>query len=306
MNRAIAQFRKLTVLGAGIVALALFAASSRAGDGRLEINQACVASGCFAGDTAGLPVEITSAGSYVLTSNLSHPGANFTGIRIMADRVTLDLNGFEIAGPGALEAGTGVSVEATRAEIRNGFISGINLGITNSGGGTNGDHSRAVGVTVSDVANEGIRLGAYSVVRDCNISALLNGITLNGHSLAEDNLLTMTGELIVSQGISMGSIGIVKNNIVRDAPGAGISAGGNSIISGNVVRSSGLSGISTSGDGSVIEGNTSVFNQEYGIELAGSDHLVRGNNAFDNNQSGGSFTNIEACASCTFIDNHAP
>jgi hypothetical protein len=41
-----------------------------AGDGKLEINQSCIAVGCFPGDTAGFPVTITSSGSYLLTGNL--------------------------------------------------------------------------------------------------------------------------------------------------------------------------------------------------------------------------------------------
>ncbi len=46
------------------------ATSAFATDGVLEINQTCaVQTGCFAGDTAGFPVEIDVAGSYRLTSN---------------------------------------------------------------------------------------------------------------------------------------------------------------------------------------------------------------------------------------------
>jgi hypothetical protein len=35
-----------------------------AGDGQVEIHQACVAIGCFAGDAPGFPVEIIAPGSY--------------------------------------------------------------------------------------------------------------------------------------------------------------------------------------------------------------------------------------------------
>ena len=61
------------------IALILGAGAARAGDGRIEIHQSCVATGCLPGDTAGFPVTLTP-GSYVLTSNLSVPTAATTAI----------------------------------------------------------------------------------------------------------------------------------------------------------------------------------------------------------------------------------
>ena len=61
------------------VALVLAPALAFAGDGRIEIHQSCVATGCLPGDTAGFPVTLTP-GSYVLTSNLSVPTAATTAI----------------------------------------------------------------------------------------------------------------------------------------------------------------------------------------------------------------------------------
>ena len=52
----------------------LLATSSWAGDGVLEINQACaVETGCMPGDTAGFPVAILTSGSYRLTSSPAVP-----------------------------------------------------------------------------------------------------------------------------------------------------------------------------------------------------------------------------------------
>jgi hypothetical protein len=73
----------------------LVAGMAHAGDGVLEIDQACVSGGCFPGDGPGLPVEITKQGSYVLTSNLL--GSNgTTAISIQTDGATLDLAGFTV------------------------------------------------------------------------------------------------------------------------------------------------------------------------------------------------------------------
>lgn len=64
-----------------------------ASDGRIEISQPKVLA------EGGFPYVIRSRGSYVLTSDLDPGAAGFTaGIRIEADDVFLDLNGFAIRG----------------------------------------------------------------------------------------------------------------------------------------------------------------------------------------------------------------
>ena len=52
-------------------------------------------SGCFPGDSQGLPVEIDTPGSYVLTSSLASTGSS--AISISSPQVTLDLAGFQVA-----------------------------------------------------------------------------------------------------------------------------------------------------------------------------------------------------------------
>ncbi len=72
-------------------------------DGTLEINEACAATGCFAGDAAGYPVTISTSGSYQLTGNLLLP-AGTHGIEITGVSVVLDLNGFTVRGQGGTAA----------------------------------------------------------------------------------------------------------------------------------------------------------------------------------------------------------
>src|SRR6476619_1942828 len=105
------------VAGATVaIALATIAGAS---DGRLEINQACVAAGCFAADTPGFPVETQANRSYVLTSGLTVPDANTTAV-ILNQNSALDLNGFTIQGVTTCSAsptvcsntGSGVGVNA--------------------------------------------------------------------------------------------------------------------------------------------------------------------------------------------------
>ena len=58
----------------GMLIVAAITSSASAVDGVLQINQACASGpGCFAGDTAGFPVQILARGSYRLTTDLTPP-----------------------------------------------------------------------------------------------------------------------------------------------------------------------------------------------------------------------------------------
>ena len=83
----------LVRLGAAAALFMLLAESAQAAEGLLEINQTCsVQTGCFPGDAPGFPVTISSAGGYLLTSELDAP-TDGPAIDIQASAVDLDLNG---------------------------------------------------------------------------------------------------------------------------------------------------------------------------------------------------------------------
>lgn len=147
-----------------------------AGDGRLEINQACVATGCFPGDAPGLPIETAANRSYVLTSDVSVGAMTDPGLLVGAGS-TLDLNGFTVAGlvtcngtPATCsESGVnsgGVYLGAG-AVVRNGTIRGMR------GHGVMGEpFSRVEGVEVQQNAAGGVTSygdATGMVVQDCQI-----------------------------------------------------------------------------------------------------------------------------------------
>src|SRR5438552_8329198 len=69
-------------------------------DGVVLINQSTALAGNVTpGDAPGFPVTISVSGSYKLSGNLTVPDADTTAIRITAEDVTVDLNGFSIIGP---------------------------------------------------------------------------------------------------------------------------------------------------------------------------------------------------------------
>jgi hypothetical protein len=74
------------------------------------------------GDTANV-YRITQPGSYYLAGNLA-VSTGKVGIRIESDGVTLDLNGFSIAGVAGSTVGVACGAH-DRIEVRNGMIRGI-------------------------------------------------------------------------------------------------------------------------------------------------------------------------------------
>jgi hypothetical protein len=76
---------------------ALLSAASSFAQIAIDQNRA-LAGGITAGDTPGYPITINQPGSYKLTGNLTVPADEF-GILILAENVTLDLNGYTVRGP---------------------------------------------------------------------------------------------------------------------------------------------------------------------------------------------------------------
>jgi parallel beta-helix repeat protein len=237
------------------LAIALLAAPAAfAADGVLEINQACAASGCFAGDTAGFPVTITATGSYRLTGNLVLPSST-SGIVIQTGNVTLDLGGFEVRGNN-----TCIGYPVTSCLLPSG-VSGISMG---SG------------------ANEFL-----AVVRNGKVIGMPGvGIALLGNSSAVENVTVFYCGL---EGIRVGFGGRVAHSFSGSNRFQGIRAGDGSTIENNEVRGNGAPGISIDDSllgGSVI-GNR-VLQNSNGINIGGaptgspvilSRNIVAGNTA---------------------------
>ena len=106
----------------------------------------------------GFPYKIKTSGSYILTSNLTNSKST-DAIDVTAAQVTLDLNGFEILGPGS-------SVTT---------VTGINA-------------SGLIDVTVENGAvsefGTGVNVGSYGIVK--NLHADFNG---NGISVGNSTML---------------------------------------------------------------------------------------------------------------------
>lgn len=209
--------------------------SASASDGILELNAACVVAGCFPGDTPSLPIQITSSGSYQLTSNLRTSSADQTIIVISSDNVTLDLGGFTIDGPNfclnprtspCTRSGNGIGIEVTPGSehitIRNGHINGTG----------------ASGIQFT---------GGPSLIHD------------------------LTVEHAGGDCIQVGFGAHVHGNSVRRCDGNGIRSSTYGNIHHNLANATSSSGFRSSGGGSLFADNVAYDNGDHGLDLTTSD-----------------------------------
>lgn len=212
--------------------------SASAVDGVILITQANAQAGNVTpGDTAGFPVTISRSGSYQLASNLTVPDENTSAIRIFADNVTLNLNGFAILGSNSCSIpnesvlctkngiGIGVSSTGFATTIINGSISGMGRNAIN--GGNSGLHVE--NMTIYSNGGSGV-IGGFNgacIVTGNNISYNYgDGInTSPGMCTITNNTLSFNGSDATKAGIRTGSTGsTVLGNTINGNAGFGLSA----------------------------------------------------------------------------------
>ncbi len=243
-----------------------------ASDGVLEINQTCaVATGCFAGDTTGLPVTIdgTAGHSYRLTSDLTVPNENTDGIVVSTSDVGIDLNNFAILGPVTCSGATLVCTPAVGTGSGVERINTTNRGISVKNG------------SITGMGANGVLLGDQAEVTNLRVRwNRLDGISVATGSTVSGNTARSNG----SNGIQSGFGSTVSGNTAYDNGNDGISAtaGSGSTVSGNTARANGGDGIQC-GFGCLLRGNTVSLNGLSGLELSSdsaySDNVVSANGA---------------------------
>jgi hypothetical protein len=240
--------------------LLFFPFSCFAVDGVYEINQLCVDTGCFDGDTPGWPVTLSQTGSYRLTSNLdvteSVSAPEITAILISAPGVSLDLNGFSVIGPKSGGVGDGINSTAPGTRISNGHVTGM--------------------------GQYGIRCGDNC--RIDRVSVISNGFT-GIEMWGKGGILTNSAS-IDNGFIGVNTAGSVRNCLISGNAQSGVQAGTQSIVEGNQVISNTLTGIHCSGCSAI--NNVVAENGGTGIYFAG-DASFGGNRLYGN---AGGDTNI--------------
>ncbi len=194
---------------------------------------------------AGFPIVLSTPGSYALASNITDcPAGGTDGIRIAADDVSLDCNGFALNGGASLGAGVKVPGAQKKLTLVNCAIDGWTGGAVDFSLAT---HSRLEDLRV--VGNGGVGgvafagqvvLGSSDTLQECTVNGGVFsslGVVVTGSDSVVDGCL-ITGN--AAQGLkTVGSNNRITNNHVN----------------GNAT-STGCAGIWVAGLGTVVEGNT--------------------------------------------------
>jgi hypothetical protein len=195
--------------------------------------------------------KITQPGSYYLTGNITGVVGKH-GIEIAASGVTLDLNGFELAGTPGMGDFDGVSATG---------LSLMNICVLNGAVRAWGGH----GIELSSPL---VALGRVE-----RVSATANtgsGIRAGmGFSVSE-----CTASVNVVNGISASSQGVIRNCVSNDNNASGISAGNECVVTGCTAISNASRGITTTSGGVVIVDCKASFNTGDGIFLTAQSRVT--------------------------------
>jgi len=155
---------------------------------------------------SSVPLTITQPGSYYLTANVTVSSGD--AITIVANGVTLDLNGFTISSTAPVANGSGILISNFNSVlsdiiIYNGHISGS---VTNDGFGTYGGSGFNSGIESSGYAPGNVRVTGISVS-----GCLQSGIDLDpsGSTLVESCTVRNVGSFGIAAGTVKGSLALI-------------------------------------------------------------------------------------------------
>jgi parallel beta-helix repeat protein len=252
-------------------------------------------------EITSLPYNITAQGSYIINQNLK---SGWNGIKVQANNVTIDLNGYSISGNNA-SGGYGIYMSGrSNVEIRNGTIR--NFGSHGIYEDSYSGHShRVINVRVMNNKGRGIYLlGGDYIVKDCTVSNNADGILVGNGSTVSGNTAYGNGNKPFGIGISVYSYGsTISGNTTYGNGSDGINVGNGCTVIGNTSYNNGGDGIFAN-YGCTVKNNNAYGNQQYGIGINGYT-IVDGNASYTNNLAGG-FANMSGCPTCTFGINSAP
>ncbi len=266
--------RSLSLPASVVVLVLLGSPLAHAVDGVLEINQTCAEqTGCFPGDAPGFPVEITVEGAYRLTSNLAPPTLAVDGITASVV-VKIDLNGFDVKGPGTC-SGFGATRNCTNgagAGIR--LVSGANV-VGNGAVRFFGDDCIAMAsgrlhdVLLASCGGSGVE--ATDAVALDGAQLLFNegdGATLGRGSRATD--VTTQGNR--GHGLSLGASSQARDVSALSNGRAGIEGLAGGVQLERVAVDGNLNGINV-GNASQVSHATAGFNTAIGIAMGAGARL---------------------------------
>ncbi|MEZ6165562.1 MAG: right-handed parallel beta-helix repeat-containing protein [Phycisphaerales bacterium] len=259
--------------------------------------------------------KISQPGSYYLTQNVTGVASRH-GIEIAASRVTIDLNGFQLAGIAGSRHGIATTASGlTDIEICNGTVTGWGeSGIDTSSVNTQNSVIRNIRSNMN--AQRGLDIGAGSLIEGCTVHNNLSGgvDAQNRCIIARTTAHNNTG-----RGIATAFTSVVTECVSTENTTDGIAINGGSVVNRCSVVSNTGNGIFVSsggivencncrnnlGDGILVSGLSTVANNSCVFNGNGSTgagvHATGENNRIEGNQCSGNVRNFDIDIAGNFI-----
>ena len=246
--------------------------------------------------------RITQPGSYYLTGNVTGEPAKH-GITVLATGVTIDLNGFDLAGVAGSFSGITTSGVQRNLTVRNGTVrgwgqTGVNLSNSASGLLVQGIRAQGNGL-------DGIAVVYQAVIADC--VSTLNG--RDGITGFEDVVFKdCVASLNTTRGFSVTNHGHFSDCVSEENGTDGFGIGNGSRIVDCIANTNTGDGIEGGTDNylsaNTLDGNGAATGDGAGILLTSIDNRVEGNNCTDNDRgvdvnAGGNFIVRNTCTGNT-------
>jgi hypothetical protein len=228
------------------IAIAMLAASAGA-HAQATINQSKI---------NNWPHVLSEPGHYKLTGNIVVP-AGMPGFRITAPNVTLDLNGFSIAGPVTctylngpncstvpVGAATGVAVQGDGAVVRGGTVKGF----AGSGIAVGGAGPKLSELTVTQNAGTGIAFNTATTTLIDRVHVTMNG---GPGTVGSNGMISNSSIELNSMGTNLSGCSVI-DSVIRANKGVGL-FGSAILVRGTRLMNNGTnkSGIVYSGGGNL-------------------------------------------------------
>jgi parallel beta-helix repeat protein len=250
---------------------------------------------------------ISKPGSYYLTGNITGASGKH-GISVLANNVTLDLNGFAlISGGGGSTRGVNTTTPIVNFCIRNGNVRGWAGGGVWAGAAVTLAEKLLLSDNVGEIYDDGtgLTVGNGSLVKDCVASGNRTGFYLPDRTQASNCIATINTDLgfYCTSYVSLidctssrnGRTGIhtedncniIRCSATRNLPsGYGIFTKSGSNVVDCTASNNGLDGIYVGGAGSTVRGCTVRGNEHNGVVAGGNAGHLIGNTCDANAESG--------------------
>ena len=227
---------------------------------------------------ASFPIVIAQAGSYYLTGNITG-ASNTDGIRISANDVTIDLNGFAMIGAGGNGDGVNVSTALSNITVRNGVLrtwghQGMNL--------ENASNLHVESVIVSGGGDFGLNVGPQTVIRDSIFSSNAGGGVRSASVKRGIAILNSSANENTGNGFTLVAGATMTNCVANGNTKVGIQAGSGSAVTSCAAYSNGSFGIVASSGTSVT--NCGAYNNSADGINVGQACVIKNNSVHFNRE----------------------